>query len=92
MLVKELSQAPRQQCIRGILNSVFVLCGALSKNCTSESAIGTQRHNAPQDCGAEEPALHTHECLGRELGLALRKCEHGGEPLLDHLPRNRASA
>jgi hypothetical protein len=53
---------------------------------TSESAIGTQRHYAPQDCGTEEePALHAYERLRRELGLALRECERGREPLLDLL-------
>jgi len=51
----------------------------------SESAIGTQRHHAPQDCDAEEPALHAYERLRRELGLALRECERGREPLLDLL-------
>lgn len=41
--------------------------------------------HAPQDCDAEEPALHAYERLRRELGLALRECERGREPLLDLL-------
>jgi hypothetical protein len=45
----------------------------------------SQRHHAPQDCDTEEPALHAYERLRRELGLALRECERGREPLLDLL-------
>ena len=52
-----------------------------------ESCVSSLRDRDPaspsQD--AEEPTLHAYERLRRELGLALRECERGREPLLELL-------
>ncbi|KAI0295367.1 hypothetical protein B0F90DRAFT_1150236 [Multifurca ochricompacta] len=44
-------------------------------------------HANPQDA----PALHAYERVRRELGLALRECERGREPLLEILRPPRAA-
>jgi hypothetical protein len=52
-----------------------------------ESCVSSLRDRDPaspsQD--ADEPTLHAYERLRRELGLALRECERGREPLLELL-------
>ena len=48
----------------------------------------TTTRRSPQD----SPALRAYECLRRELGLALRECERGREPLLELLLPPRAES
>jgi hypothetical protein len=50
---------------------------------TANAAHTHNHHNSTQLIDA--PALHSYERLRRELGLALRECERGREPLLELL-------
>ena len=54
-----------------------------------ESCVSSLRDRdpaaAPSSQNADEPTLHAYERLRRELGLALRECERGREPLLELL-------
>ena len=59
-------------------------CVASLRDRDPSAAITSPLHRgAPQDTGG--PALHAYESLRRELGLALRECERGREPLLELL-------
>lgn len=57
------------------------------ESCVASLRGGTATGN-PQDA----PALRAYECLRRELGLALRECERGREPLLELLLPPRADS
>ena len=50
---------------------------------TADAAHSHNHRNSTQVI--EAPALHAYERLRRELGLALRECERGREPLLELL-------
>jgi len=56
---------------------------SLRKGDTATVNAAATHRNPPHD--ADAPALHAYECLRRELGLALRECERGREPLLELL-------
>jgi len=59
-------------------------CVASLRDRDPSAAITSPPHRgAPQDTGG--PALHAYESFRRELGLALRECERGREPLLELL-------
>jgi hypothetical protein len=64
-------------------------CVASLRDGTSTStatATATHTHNHRNSTQIiDAPALHTYERLRRELGLALRECERGREPLLELL-------
>jgi hypothetical protein len=64
-------------------------CVASLRDGTSTStatahATRTHNHRNPTQV-IDAPALHAYERLRRELGLALRECERGREPLLELL-------
>ena len=50
-----------------------------------ESCVSSLRDRDPAAPSEDEPTLHAYERLRRELGLALRECERGREPLLELL-------
>ncbi|KAH9962617.1 hypothetical protein BC827DRAFT_1197031 [Russula dissimulans] len=56
---------------------------SLRKGNTATVKAAATRRNPLHD--PDVPALHAYECLRRELGLALRECERGREPLLEVL-------
>ena len=50
-----------------------------------ESCVASLRGGTATESPQDAPALKAYECLRRELGLALRECERGREPLLELL-------
>jgi hypothetical protein len=58
------------------------------ESCVASLRGGGTATGNPQDA----PALRAYECLRRELGLALRECERGREPLLELLLPPRADS
>jgi hypothetical protein len=58
------------------------------ESCVASLRGGGTATKNPQDT----PALRAYECLRRELGLALRECERGREPLLELLLPPRADS
>ena len=57
-----------------------------------ESCVASLRGGAATGNAQDAPALRAYECLRRELGLALRECERGREPLLELLLPPRADS
>jgi hypothetical protein len=55
-----------------------------STNAATNSTYTHTPHDSTQDV-VDSPALLAYERLRRELGLALRECEHGRGPLLELL-------
>jgi len=55
-----------------------------------ESCVASLRDDPVTENPQDAPALRSYECLRRELGLALRECERGREPLLELLLPPRA--